>query len=317
MAGDDLEARLRSHSDFFTSMVKLIPERCYLVTEEDEDEDEQSSKFFRNKRNMVPKSVIKEASKRTKRLKFNPLEDKESEEKMVLSESVSEDMKKDNPHFSVEHVQSSSLPELRERLRNRLTELRTKRNAQVETNREKQLKKHKERKDKSLAAKGISASHATSKEPDRPSIEDNGQLVFSKFDFSTPLAERKPTGKKKDYKKLLAKAEAKQKKIEEMTEQDLKKGRELQEHLKWQQANSRAEGKKMKDDLSLLHKTLKQIDKRRTKSRKDWDQRLSIQEKAVAKRQEIRQQHIQERIDLKKAKSVGKRRGGKGRKAGF
>ena len=305
--------------------MKLIPERYYLVAEE-EDEDEQSSKFFRNKRNKAPKSTIKEASKRTKRLKFNPSEDKGSEEKMELSESISEDMKDsldkdDRPHFSVEQVQSSSLPELRERLKTRLTELRSKRNAQAEkpdAKRDKRSGRNKQTDKTKSQAKGISASQAASKESDRPSIEDDGQLVFSKFDFSTPLAERKPTGKKKDYKKLLARAEAKQKKIEEMTELDLKKGRELQEHLKWQQANSRAEGKKMKDDLSLLHKTLKHIDKRRMKSRKDWDQRISTQEKAVAKRQEIRQQHIQERIDLKKAKSVGRGHGGKRkRKAGF
>ena len=159
------------------------------------------------------------------------------------------------------------------------------------------------------------SSQSTSKESNRPS-KNIGHLVFSKFDFSTLIADRKPSGRKKDYKKLLVKAEARQKKIDEMTELNMRKGKELQEHLKWQQATNRAEGKKMKDDVTLLKRVLKQMSKKKTKSRKDWEQRNSAQEGQIAKHQEIQQQHIQERIEQKKTKSMGKRCGGKTRKRG-
>ena len=328
MAGDgddELNSSLRSHSAFFASMIKLIPERYYHVPDEtEEEEDDRWGKFFRNKRNRAPKQAIKETHKRAKRMKFDvpPVETcNESEGKGEQSISTrSQDLTEcdqgaaSSSQFSVERVNSSSLSELRERLRSKILEFQSKRNMQAKKATEAGLKKddgkHRQKKTKKCPADAI-VSQSTSKEADRPSIKDNGHLVFSKFDFSTPIADRK---RKKDYKKLLAKAEARQKKIDEMTELDLRKGQELQEHLKWQQATNRAEGKKMKDDVTLLNRTLKRLGKRKTKSRKDWEQRKSAQERQIAKHQEIRQQHIQERIEQKKAKSIGKRRGGKTRK---
>lgn len=332
----DLEARLRRHSAFFTSMVKLIPAQCYHTSEEvdDEEEEPQSSKFFRNKRNRAPKQAIKEACKRAKRLKLDPSAQEqvqESGQKGEISRSTSEDDKERvggsrvRPYFSVERVPSNSLAELRERLKNRIVELRSRRNAPPEKSSAETPADHtghpqkQRRKEKKKAlTRQTSVSQSVAKEPERPSIEDKGHLVFSKFDFVTPPVDRKPSSKKRDYKKLLAKAEARQKKIDEMTEQDLRKGQELQKQLKWKKAIDRAEGRKMKDNPALLQKTLKRIEKRKTKSSKEWEERKSRQQRQVDKRQEIRQQHIQERIEQKKAKAVGKkRRGRRGRNPGF
>ena len=352
---DDLETRLRRHSAVFTSMIQLIPARYYHKPEEKEEEEEEEphpSKFFRNKRNRAPKQAVKEAIKRAKRLKLDPFvhervkkcdksnngpdEDKVESEEAGTVESEGEPngyrgSSGDHHNFSVEYVKSTSLPELRERLRKKIAELRSRRKAppgrdSVENPTDckddqphEQRRKRKEK--RKIRINQTNVSQAPSRESERPSIEDKGHLVFSKFDFSVPLTDREQTTKKKDYKKLLARAEAKQKKLEELTEQDLRKGRELHEQLKWQHALGQAAGKKMKDNPALLQKTLKRIDKRKAKSRKEWKQRADREQRKIEKRQEIRQKHIEERIEQKKAKAVGRKRGGKGkrrsRKPGF
>ena len=348
---DDLEKRLRRHSAVFVSLAQLIPARYYHTPEEEEEKEEEESglgKFFRNKRNRAPKQAIKEASKRAKRLKFDPAvqervqefekkheesknDSEESEEVGTVLEGEYCESSGDHPSFSVERVKSRSLPELRERLRDKIAELRSKRKAPPENDStdksaryeenqpHKQRQKKKKRKIREKETTGVSQIACRGSE--RPSIEDKGQLVFSKFDFSVPLVDREKTTKRTDYKRLLARAEAKQKKLEELTEQDLRKGQELQEQLKWRHALEQAGGRKMKDSPALLRKTLKRVDKQKSKSRKEWKQRKDQERRKIEKHQEARQKHIEERIEQKKAKAAGKRRGGKAkrrsRKPGF
>ena len=237
--------------------------------------------------------------------------------------------------FSVERVQSGDLNDLRERLHSKIAALRGKRKLMPNegaaeegesslkgTNEKQRRIVEKRQRKKELRKKGKERKQVAKREkhsavdnPKRPSLKDeSGRIVFSKFDFSIPAVQPKPMTK--DYKKLLAKAEAAQKKLEKLKEVDEKKSEELQEKLQWQRAIEMAKGTKIKDDTKRLKKTVKRLDSKKAKSRKLWLERQNQETLAKEKRQEKRKKNIQERIDQAKAKKL-KKRGGKCRRPGF
>lgn len=369
---DDIETRLKAHSAYFTSMVELIPAKFYIVKEETgegESEDDNDSKFWMNKRSRAPKQVVKEATKKAKRLKLDPSarnvgegsRDERVRENGVSdvvgpSEAVVEEQEEgmndgcsDDEHaeaiskrhpkaaFSVERIQSGDLNDLRDRLHSKIEELKGKRQSRVQlegreggatSKRERQKQEQlveKRRHKKETRKKDKERKHFMKKHPidkqgensiKKPSIiDESGRTVFSKFDFSTTAAHSEPKGKSKDYKKLLAKAEAAQKKLDKLKETDEKKSKELQEKLQWQRAMEMAKGTKLKDDTRRLKKTVKRLDGKKAKSRKQWEERQKQEMLAKEKRQEKRKRNIQERIEQAKAKKMKKR--GKPRKPGF
>lgn len=244
--------------------------------------------------------------------------------------------------FSVERVKSGDLNDLRERLHNKIALLRGKRELYKQTEEDVQKEggasskvaiqkqrrtmekrqKKKEARKKDKERKHVTRKHSTSVAErsetytKRPSIKDeSGRVVFSKFDFSTSAELSEPKSKTKDYKKLLAKAEAAEKKLEKLKETDEKKSKELQERLQWQRAMEMAKGTKLRDDTKRLKKTVKRLEGKKAKSRKQWFERQKQETLAKEKQQEKRQKNIQERIEQVKSKKLKKR--GKARKPGF
>ena len=244
--------------------------------------------------------------------------------------------------FSVERVQSIGLRALQERLKEKLGKSNRKRNAGEVTGvkdgnpskkKQKRMEKAKKKnghqnKNKSSAKKGIATIGTNSNDvqvPQRPSfVDDSGRVVFSKFDFTSSahkevqLAERKSMSNKKDYKKLLAKAEAAQRKLEELKKTDEKRGEELAKKLMWQKAMDMARGTKIKDNPKLLKKTVKKIEKRKKKTSKEWEERKNMEREAMEKRQAKRKAHVEERKEQIRSKKIKKRmKKGKGRTPGF
>ncbi|OSX58377.1 hypothetical protein POSPLADRAFT_1185227 [Postia placenta MAD-698-R-SB12] len=72
---DDLKASLERHNATFETLLKLIPAKYYLVQEA--TEEEIASKYQKNsKKQKAPKQAIKEASKKAKREKLDPANNK-------------------------------------------------------------------------------------------------------------------------------------------------------------------------------------------------------------------------------------------------
>ena len=220
-----------------------------------------------------------------------------------------------NNGFSVELVRSTELSDLRERLKTKIDSCRGKRKTREDEPEKFAVKKQKitekrKRKKEAMQKKKKLISSNTKKEntqKERPSIKDeNGKIVFSKFDFSVPSKADKAQ-QTKDYKRLLAKAEATEKQLEELKKNDQKRGEELQEKLQWRKAIDLAKGAKVKDDPKLIKKTLKRIEKQKSKSRKQWTERADQEQQQKDKKQELRKKHIQERIDKIKAKKGKKK----------
>ena len=338
---EGLEERLRHHSATFEAMVELIPAKYYIMQD---DSDQFNSKYWVNRKQRAPKQSVKDASKKAKRLKLDPDSHKsfrELQEEEARREAEnergeeSEEEEEVNDHtrlqngFSVERIKSGDLNELRERLKAKVEELRGKRKAgDTEEGHAQKRQKRMDRKQRKKEMRLKEKQRKTSKQvsrisikDSRPSLEDkSGRIVYSKFDFSTPVKEWEPAGKKKDYKKLLAKAEASQKKLEELKKKDEKKGEDLEEKLNWQKAVELAKGTKLKDNPKQLKKTIKRLGKKKNRSQKQWEERVKQEKQMKERRQELRQKHIQERTEQIKAKKMKriKRRGkGQPRQPGF
>ena len=73
----------------------------------------------------------------------------------------------------------------------------------------------------------------------------------------------------------------------------------------WRTANQRASGERVRDDVSLLKKTLKRKETQKKKSGKEWDARL----KGIAQAQEARQKKREENLQARK-----ENKGAKGKK---
>ena len=293
---DDLLKRLEAHSSYFTSMLAMIPDK-YMY--ENEEMLKGGEKFFRNKRERKPKQLIKEASKRAKRLKLDP--------EHVEGGTVEAQPQPELPHvlqrFSVEGKQSGSLNDLREKLRTKIEALQSRREVVHDIGKKKKVAVNK--KDKKKQIKSIAKATPAIKKPSV--VREDGRIVFSKFDFTTPSepSDKLDKQKKVNYKKLLAKAEAKEQNLKELKEKDAKRSEQLEEQLSWKRAINKARGNKTKDDPGMLKKTLKRKEQQKRSSKKKWKERKNQESKRMEQWQERRQRHIKERLEAKKSRKMG------------
>lgn len=107
-----------------------------------------------------------------------------------------------------------------------------------------------------------------------------------------------------DVNSALAAAAKKQSRLESM---DADKREDIEEKERWLIAKKRVNGEKVRDDSSLLKKTLKRKEKQKRKSEKEWTERIDGVKKAGAMKQKKREENLKARRDGK---------GGKGKKGG-
>uniref|UniRef100_A0A1I7ZVW7 SURF6 domain-containing protein n=1 Tax=Steinernema glaseri TaxID=37863 RepID=A0A1I7ZVW7_9BILA len=139
---------------------------------------------------------------------------------------------------------------------------------------------------------------------------ENGDLVFSKFDFvikegqkKVGLKEKRDKFQGKDYKRLLEKAEKRKERIESVREKNPEKAERIEDNIRWSNAMSRAEGVKVKDDIGLLKKSLKRKEKMKEQKKKKWSHREKQVKADEEKKQQKRETNLQKRRDtVKKAK---------------
>lgn len=327
-----IEQRLAENSAYFDSLVKLIPAKYYFP----DNEDEKQNKFYKNRFNKAPKQDVKESSKKAKRNRLNPSQQKsvldlqqEDDNAKIIDSNITNNEKNERS-FSVENVKSTDLEDLRSRLHQKIEELRGKRKADGNSSKKNHMERSKKksklevksnRKNINVIDKNNDNSKNSALSKDKV-LNENGEVVFSKFDFTRDIQSVANSGTKvKNYKKLLASAEARKKKLDELKVFDANKAMEMQQKTNWKNAIEKAEGIKQKNDPSLLKKTIKRKEKVKQKHRKEWKERIDNQKKQMDDQQKLRKKHIQDRIDAKKNKTK-ERRGKKhfnkkGHKPGF
>ena len=334
----EIEQRLAENSAYFDSLVELIPAKYYFP----DNEEEKHGKFYKNRGQKAPKQALKEASKKAKRSRLDPsqqksvLELQQEDDYKQISESTKTNTEEIEPSFSVEKVKSTGLDDLRSRLHQRIENLRGKRKAHQHSSKPSHMERPKKKsksevknnkKSKIVGSTNNDKAKNLVRSSNKQVLNENGEVVFSKFDFTRDhhnydITSSSNSGSKaNNYKKLLAKAEARKKKLADLKAADADKAKEMQQKLNWKNAIEKAEGVKQKNDPSLLKKTIKRKEKLKQKHRKEWKERTDSQKKQMDERQKLRKKHIQERVDAKKSKNMnkGKKRSfkKKGHKPGF
>ncbi|RQM07565.1 hypothetical protein DH86_00002026 [Scytalidium sp. 3C] len=114
--------------------------------------------------------------------------------------------------------------------------------------------------------------------------------------------------KKKGPQDAATALQASEKKRQRLAALDDEKRADIEEKELWLNAKKRAHGEKVRDDTSLLKKTLKRKEKQKKKSEKAWSERKEGVEKSQAMRQKKREENLRKRKEEKGSKGKGKGR---------
>ncbi|KAF9321636.1 surfeit locus protein [Podila horticola] len=147
--------------------------------------------------------------------------------------------------------------------------------------------------------------------PSASSINDKGEVRFSKFEFAGLQKKKKgPT----DAKGQLSMVEAHKEKLAALQVADPEKANALKEKDTWKKALQLAQGEKVKDDVKLLKKTIKREETFKKKSSQEWGERKSTVAKGKDQKQKRREDNLKARIDAAKnkgKKDKGDKKGGR------
>ncbi|XP_068628701.1 surfeit locus protein 6 homolog [Battus philenor] len=140
----------------------------------------------------------------------------------------------------------------------------------------------------------------------KPIYNNEGKLVFSKFDFASFGKKEKGNKVQKDPKKLLDEIEQQENKFRQLQESDQgsNKVKELKEKIAWKNILQKAEGQKVKDDPILLKKSIKRMEQKKKVSKKQWENRIKTVEQKKDERQKKRRENISKKKKEKKSKIV-------------
>jgi len=369
----DLRASLEKHNTDFEALLKLIPAKYYLVNEENRD---QYSKYQKNKKGQTgPKQAVKEASKKAKRDKLDPSNNKtiidlQAEAAAASTsnaavkgakhiannvqedEDGSDDRSADgadgmdvdfegaeSPKDEIKDsavvytpMASGGIDELRAKLRARMAQLshRSKKGANGEegagsrdelleerrAQRDQQKKKGKKHREHDEKEKTVSGPLTKNQliVPDvyskaGSSHGEHASTSFASITFSSlagASASHSKNSKKfkvpTDPTQALAKLTARSEKLAALPEE---KRKEIAEREKWEKAETRMEGGKVRDDESRLQKSVKRKEKSKEKSKKSWDERKEQVVQAMAARQQKRNDNVAMRNERRSDKRKG------------
>ena len=215
-----------------------------------------------------------------------------------------------------------SVTELHERLQKKLDELRgtaksgkegkrklSKAEKKQKAKDEKRLKAKITKKGKDFGSKMAQAAVRGGAKPVKPVYNSEGKMVFSKFDFTDDQGFRVcDTDQKKpklDPKAALAKLQKHKEKISSLEGQGKsEKAQAIEESTAWKTALDRASGVKVKDNATLLKKSIKKLERKKKVSKKNWEQRQEQEENRKDQKQK------------KRAENIGKRKADKSKKKG-
>ncbi|KAJ2722435.1 hypothetical protein GGI07_003333 [Coemansia sp. Benny D115] len=215
-------------------------------------------------------------------------------------------------------VAPGSINELRMRLQNRISLLRQKRKAPSDdVSREALLEKRlSRRKNKEVKAKAKKSAKVTQEQvlgSKTPSAINgvNGQGKGSGGEVKESIYFGKLTSgetKKKPIhvRQQLVNIENKKKELAELKKTDAAKAEAIEEKDRWSKALDQAKGEKVKDDPTLLRKTVRRMEQKKSKSSREWNDRKNQQDNSKKERAQKREANLKARIDSIKMKKQGK-----------
>lgn len=152
--------------------------------------------------------------------------------------------------------------------------------------------------------KGAESMGAVAK---KPGVKTDKGVIFSKFDFKDDMAPKEEQKKKLDPQAALNKLKKNKEKIKMWEEKGkTEKASKIENNIAWENALNKAQGEKVKDDVTLLKKSIKKNKQIKTSSKKKWDKRADDVKSKESAFVEKREGNLNKRIKEKKDKKIKK-----------
>lgn len=134
-----------------------------------------------------------------------------------------------------------------------------------------------------------------------------GRVAFTDGEAaSSDLSKLVTNGKKKGTSDPKAALQAAEKKQARLNSFDENKRADIEQKDLWLNAKKKVHGEKVRDDTSLLKKTLKRKEKAKSKSEKEWNERIEGISKSQEMKQKKREGNLAKRKEDKGSKGKGK-----------
>jgi len=193
--------------------------------------------------------------------------------------------------------------ELTRRLEERLHTLKKNRKTKKERQKTRKQQQKLKTKMKILATKNKKRNKIKEEEPENEGVKKkaavqsgDGQLVFSKFDFTKPISTKNQANKGKDLQHILSKALKEKEKVKKLeVGGDLERATELKDKKAWKGALMRADGKKVLDDIDLMKKSAKKKEKKKKSSKDKWEKRSEKLKEKMAAEEKKRKDNLRAR----------------------
>ncbi len=358
---EQLLFELQSDNAFFDNLVNMIPAKLYVAGNSGDD---FNPKYFKGQAK-ESKEARRAKSKQAKRAKLDPsLAETTTQLKKRLEGGDSSApprpagaMPITPEHSKASEAEIASPPSglsridaLRAKLHAKLEEKRGQRPADPNTvsKRAARRTEKKKRQDEAAQRKKKAHTQADSSSNKKYIIgasegSDDPAADLAQLDFGRLAGLNRPSntnyqktnkalaniGKSKNLQKMLADAEAKRQRLEELKQSQKDEDKQKAANLEWGDAIKEASGARVKDDPTKLKKALKRQVTKKAKSAKAWKSRMEQGQQKLNERQKIRQHNLTKRkqggaaganlskkriaTDDDKTKATGKRGG----RAGF
>ena len=151
--------------------------------------------------------------------------------------------------------------------------------------------------------KGAEAVGAVAK---KPGVKTEKGVIFSKFEFKDDMVP-KESKKNLDPQAALNKLKKNKEKVKMWEEKGRsEKAAKIENNIAWDNAINKAQGEKVKDDVTLLKKSIKKQKQIKTSSKKKWSKRAEDVKSKESTFVEKREGNLNKRIKEKKEKKMKK-----------
>jgi len=143
--------------------------------------------------------------------------------------------------------------------------------------------------------------------PKKPGVKTSKGVVFSKFDFKDEIKSSKDPKKNLDPQAALNKLKKNKEKIKMWEDKGRSdKASKIENNIAWDNALKKAQGEKVKDDVTLLKKSIKKQKQIKSSSKKKWEKRADEVKSKESAFVEKRETNLNKRIKEKKDKKMKK-----------
>jgi Surfeit locus protein 6/60S ribosome biogenesis protein Rrp14 len=328
MSPEALFEQLQNDNLFFDELVDMIPAKIYVAGNSGDD---FNPKYFKGQAK-ESKEARRAKNKQAKRAKLDPslaetttqvkkrLEggDNDAEPRLagglVMPAHVSPEPQ--TTEASPAPTGASRIEALRAKLQAKLAEKRGQRPADPNAVSKRAARRAEKKKRQEDAAKRKKKAHTQADGSNsktyklgNPSRTDDPTADLAQLDFGRLAGLNKASssnyqktnkslanlGKSKNLQKMLADAEAKQQRLQELKQSQKEEDKQKASKIEWSDAIKEAAGDRVKDDPAKLKKALKRQVAKKAKSAKAWKSRIDQTQSKIGERQKIREHNLTKR----------------------